>query len=321
MKFCHQCGYQLTLGTERFCSECGQNLEQKLVGRKDDDDKSTVITDTKGDVFGAGISGSGNFIGKEVAYTVQGNILNFNISGGSISSELVEQFQKMLAVPTQLESQTSPSKRTTKDNVIKQEEATKQQIDNVLNELNKIEDKSGTKIQEIKAGDLQISRKELLLKESRLKANIYYYKEEYDEAIKCYDKVLEIDPNDIFALNNKGLALDDLGKHDEAIKCYDKVLEIDPNYAAAVWYNKGLALYHLGNYNEAIKCYDKALEIDPSYINALINKGNALCYLSNYNEAIKCYDKVLEIDPNHVGVLNNKELALEKIKKKKGWFR
>ena len=36
------------------------------------------------------------------------------------------------------------------------------------------------------------------------------------------------DPNDANALNNKGLALDDLGKHQEAITYYDKVLAIDP---------------------------------------------------------------------------------------------
>ena len=39
----------------------------------------------------------------------------------------------------------------------------------------------------------------------------------------------------------KVLALYNLGKYEEAIKCYDKAIEIDPNYADA-WNNKGLAL-------------------------------------------------------------------------------
>ncbi|HEX2408000.1 MAG TPA: tetratricopeptide repeat protein, partial [Nitrososphaeraceae archaeon] len=47
--------------------------------------------------------------------------------------------------------------------------------------------------------------------------------------IQCYDKALEIDPNNASTWNNKGLALSNLGKHDDAIQCFDKALEIDPN--------------------------------------------------------------------------------------------
>ena len=50
----------------------------------------------------------------------------------------------------------------------------------------------------------------------------------FEEAIKCYDEVLNIDPKDIDALNNKGIALGKLGKLDEAIKCYDKASKINP---------------------------------------------------------------------------------------------
>ena len=60
--------------------------------------------------------------------------------------------------------------------------------------------------------------------------------------------------------NNKGLALNSLGRYDEAIKCYDKAIEIDPNDADA-WNNKGLALNSLGNNDEAKKCYDRSREL------------------------------------------------------------
>ena len=41
-------------------------------------------------------------------------------------------------------------------------------------------------------------------------------------------KLLKIDPNHVNALNNKGLALNNLGKYEEAIDWFDKALEIDP---------------------------------------------------------------------------------------------
>ena len=50
----------------------------------------------------------------------------------------------------------------------------------------------------------------------------------YDEAIVYYDKALEIKPNDVDALNNKGLALYNLERYEEAITYYEKALEIDP---------------------------------------------------------------------------------------------
>jgi curved DNA-binding protein CbpA len=94
----------------------------------------------------------------------------------------------------------------------------------------------------------------------RNKGGALYFLEKYDEAIKCYDKAIEIDPNNSVVWNNKGLALSFLEKYDEAIKCYDKAIEIDPN-DADVWNNKGLALDSLGNNERAKKCYDRSREL------------------------------------------------------------
>ena len=55
------------------------------------------------------------------------------------------------------------------------------------------------------------------------------------------------------AYNNKGNVLDKQGKFNEAIKCYDKAIGINPNYVDA-YNNKGNALYKQGKFNEAIKC-------------------------------------------------------------------
>ena len=46
--------------------------------------------------------------------------------------------------------------------------------------------------------------------------------------IQCFDRALEIGPEDTDAWICKGFALDELGRYDEAIQCYDHALEIDP---------------------------------------------------------------------------------------------
>lgn len=59
---------------------------------------------------------------------------------------------------------------------------------------------------------------------------------------------------------DKGQALYELGQYAEAVKCYDKAIEINPNNANA-WKNKGLALYKSGHHAEAAECFKKAEEL------------------------------------------------------------
>lgn len=54
-------------------------------------------------------------------------------------------------------------------------------------------------------------------------------KKEFDKAIKYYDEVLKIRPDDTISLMDKRKIYDDLGKYEKAIECCDKEIEIDPN--------------------------------------------------------------------------------------------
>ena len=168
--YCPNCAYKLT-GTEKFCPECSY----KLVPREE---RAINIGNTSGDVIAAGASGSGNIIGKEVGYTIQGNVLNLQITG-NVSTEVLDTLQRMMSISTRVEQACI----ITKDTFSTKETAHKQ-IKNVLEEVNKIEKKTGTEIEEIRAGDLQMSRNDLLLKEIILKGNEDFYKKEYKGAIK-----------------------------------------------------------------------------------------------------------------------------------------
>ena len=322
MKYCHTCGCKLSSGIEKFCPECGQNLIQK-----EEEVNGIGITDTKGDVIGVGIKGTGHFIGKEIDYTVKGNVINLNISGSNISKEVIDSLQKIMNTPTQIDQKSlTQNIEYDKDNKNKLYEInnTQKQITSLLQEVDNIGKKEGTQpIEVIRSENIQISRKELLLKEHILKGNEYYYKKEYNNAIQCYDKAIEIDANYADAWYNKGAVLDDLLNHNEAIQCFDKALEIDPNNAYA-WSYKGVTLYKLGKRDESIQCYDKAIEIDPNNASTWNNKGLVLDHLRKYDDAIQCYDKALEIDPNNDLFNENRNIVLEKLgktEKKSGWKR
>jgi len=86
----------------------------------------------------------------------------------------------------------------------------------------------------------------------------------YNQAISYYDQVLEIDPNHLDALNNKGAVLLKLWRFEQAIPYFDKVLEIDPNNVSAL-INKGLYTLNTKCCFKALPYFAKALEIDPDY--------------------------------------------------------
>jgi tetratricopeptide (TPR) repeat protein len=51
-----------------------------------------------------------------------------------------------------------------------------------------------------------------------------------------------------------------LGKYEDAIKCYDEIIKIKPD-DAFTWYNKGIALANLGKQEDADNCFAKGREI------------------------------------------------------------
>jgi tetratricopeptide (TPR) repeat protein len=57
---------------------------------------------------------------------------------------------------------------------------------------------------------------------------------------------------------SKRIFLFELGNYLEAKECFDKALEIDPQFIIAL-NNKGSLLYKLENYKGSIEYYDKAL--------------------------------------------------------------
>jgi PGF-CTERM protein len=112
--------------------------------------------------------------------------------------------------------------------------------------------------------------------------------------------------------NNEGAGLLIEGKYEEALKAFDRTLEIDQQNTMA-WNNKGFTLYLLERHEEAIGCCDKALEIDPQDVGAWNNKGLALYGLGRYEEAIECFNKALDTDPQCTAAQNNKEAALNEL--------
>ena len=78
-----------------------------------------------------------------------------------------------------------------------------------------------------------------------------------------------IDGNNTTALFNKGNALFKLNDFEGAMKAFDRTLEIDPTHARA-WYNKACLAATEGKAEEALWSLEKALNLDRENVLTLI---------------------------------------------------
>lgn len=78
--------------------------------------------------------------------------------------------------------------------------------------------------------------------------------------------------------DEKGIGFVMSGEYEKAIACFDKTIELDADYVYA-YYNRGLAYYYLMQYERAIEDYNKAIELNPNYANAYHNREIALSKL------------------------------------------
>ena len=99
------------------------------------------------------------------------------------------------------------------------------------------------------------------------------------------------------------------GNYVMALEYYDIALDIEPDNLNAIIDN-GVTLQNLEHFNEALQMYEKALSIDAENLDVLINKGSVLHTLKKYSEAISCYDVVLDHDKRNAMALAYKGLSI-----------
>ncbi|MEA2032655.1 MAG: tetratricopeptide repeat protein [Euryarchaeota archaeon] len=126
----------------------------------------------------------------------------------------------------------------------------------------------------------------------------FYQSNEYELALKAYDKAIELKPDFAAAWRDRGAALGKLGRYKEVLKACDKAIELKPD-AAVAWYNRGGALGKLGRYEESLKACDKAIELKPDAANAWYNKACAYSLKGDKENALKNLSKAIDLDAEH----------------------
>ena len=104
----------------------------------------------------------------------------------------------------------------------------------------------------------------------------------YEAAVKHYTRSIQLDPNQITAYNNRGLAYSNLRDYNNAINDFDRAVEINPTYPDA-YHNRGVVYIRLGKHDRAIDDYNRAIELN--YVLAYFNRAEALLYQREWERA------------------------------------
>jgi tetratricopeptide (TPR) repeat protein len=124
------------------------------------------------------------------------------------------------------------------------------------------------------------------------------------QALECFSRIVERDPHNVAALNNRGLLQGHLGQVEAALHSFRQALQIDPGNVIAL-VNGGIALAHLGQSAIAIDWYARAIAIDARHVEAWMCRGQALKLLNRPAEAAQCFNAILQIDPRNIDAYFN----------------
>lgn len=125
-----------------------------------------------------------------------------------------------------------------------------------------------------------------------------------DEAVRHFEKALDIAPNDSRPHHNLGVILDGRGQTDEALAHYQAAVRIDPRDSRAQ-INLGIALQRSGETTQAMSHYQLALRFDPTNALAHNNMAVALEELSRFEEALEHYVAAAKSAPDDPRMHNN----------------
>lgn len=129
-------------------------------------------------------------------------------------------------------------------------------------------------------------------------AHIYMAKE--DTLAKSFFKeALAVDPDNYYLAYDYAMYLQENGFPEEALSCYDSLLNIMPDNTDFI-FNKGYVyLVYLGDNDEALRYFDRVLQLDPTSVNALFNKGRTYEQMGDFINAKSIYLQILRNNPDY----------------------
>ena len=130
------------------------------------------------------------------------------------------------------------------------------------------------------------------------RAAIYSEWRQYQQALSESEQAIKLAPTLAWGYNARGCAYIGLANYDKAMEDLNRALELNPNYAGA-YCSRSWAYFMVKDYRRAAEDANKALEMDPEFSIAYFRRGRALAALNNLQDAMRDFDKAIDLDPKY----------------------
>ena len=124
--------------------------------------------------------------------------------------------------------------------------------------------------------------------------NCYRKLKQFDMGIPYFEKVLQRDPRNFYALFGLADCFRGINKPAESLRYWNLILEIDPKNKVIIT-RAGDAYRNLGDYDTALEYYQKALDIEFD-LYAVMGKATVARLQGKINDAIESLKKLIEYD-------------------------
>ena len=133
----------------------------------------------------------------------------------------------------------------------------------------------------------------------------------FDAAQRLYERILQLDPDNLNALNMLGCMRSDLGDVPGAESLLSRAVRLHPKSPFAQ-YNFGTLLLKKGSLDDAAAHFRRALELKSDYADVHANLGTLALQRGHLDDAISEYDTALRLDPESADASFNLSLALSR---------
>jgi tetratricopeptide (TPR) repeat protein len=126
--------------------------------------------------------------------------------------------------------------------------------------------------------------------------NSYFRKSEFRSAIKAYSDALAVEKKSAELYNNRGLAQLDVGEFSSSVRDFGEAIKLNPKFSFA-YNNRGIAYSRYKQFEAAIKDFTRAIEIDPKFVDAYMSRAGVLIAEKNdLDGGLRDYDKAISLD-------------------------
>jgi tetratricopeptide (TPR) repeat protein len=136
----------------------------------------------------------------------------------------------------------------------------------------------------------------------------------YDHALLSFQHVLKLDPRHQDAAYKSGVLLNDVCRFEEAVACLDVCDDVLPNHAPTLQ-ARARGLLGLKKYERSLADHLRANTLRPGDADTLNNIGDCLQSLGRGEEALVWFDSALERLPDSIEILNNKASVLGQLQR------